>query len=1362
MHPTGNVPPSPHQQQERVHSSSIRSSSSSLRLIRDSASTMFERVMGRKRRDDYHSNTTTAGSRHYHTAAPSSNDPNPTQNNTTLIHSIREEEVGGGDLNHHYDDYDRQYNRMDPNHHERTSRGGGCGGWRRSSGNDALQQQQQQKYSKMIRSSYWNMSMILFAVVLLFGDSIRTIVLPPFLDNTMDAIFVVTILFFLYDIYIRICMIDEENYFTIPAFVQQYRLHKNPLPLPPVSSSSPLHNTNNNNTSSSSSSHHIRSNHHPDPARRFTWMEILQQIVTCGSFLFWCDLLSTLALLYDITWINAIQFRETFIQITLDPYGIPTDGLDEINQARTIELDPKLLVTILQSARVARFIRSGTAVKISSKVNWFYLLNLCNPIWWFQQLFCINSTKTNSILCCRRHHNHNHDNGGTLMQSSRHGSGAVSLLGGVSASASLPGSSSSPTNIADHGQQRLSTTSSSVMENNNNNNYSSTNNRGLLHKQSSWATLGQRAVLATRMKNGPASHKNNNFVSRAFSQWFLGERSLSTMSVQGDAMRNHLAAVRIQRAWRAVKQQQRSPSMNMVHDDINSGEFSDVAWKGRMSHSTINPSLTNSVRMMTTSIPSKSSRVVQSAVTTTTSHLTSAVSTAAATATATVNSLNDVNYNYNNKRRNESQVGSAMRELTGQRVAIGIIVALLLTVIFTYTEEDATRPTTMIVLHSQTKFDAFATKALNAARMTAVPDLFSYELANGEIVQYDVVENGRTPSDLRPSERLRITILTVDVNDTTTGSFSVYSERREEAVVTILSTLFIVLLWFFGVTAFAGPVMVLVVIPIERMVRLLGMLMVDPLGYQSTSRYKRFVDEESEITKNTRWTKEILKGMETSFLMSTILRIGSLMKVGFGSAGVEIIRNNLEKGQSKNMLILSSQGSTVSCIFLFCDIRNFTDATECLQEEVFVFTNRIAAVVHSNVHSYGGSANKNVGDAFLLSWLLDEDPTLAKHDNFSSQKRSTGSFSAKNNQADKCLLSVVRICMALYHDDYYIGAMTESAREALVMKLQHRKGPIVQMGFGMHAGRAVQGAIGSQRKIDATYVSEAVERAEFLESSTKRYGLPMLMSDSFHRLLHPSNRRRCRKIDQILIQEDYDDDNEEDDKDTAGDIMELFTFDIDVASLWAKKSSKVAAETSTRDGNNNAHNEGSASDSSRRGTLTKQPRENRRSSNNGSTFLTNDSDELNSSSLFLGPNSANNNNNSNNPSLNNNPIDADGGGGTSTHSGGGGDDPNTNLPPHRHYVAPTLVLPTGPALYNANVWTSDDMRTMRQLYSDGLFFQNFMSGLQSYYAKDWEHATQCFTTILQRFEDGPSRYFLSRIEEHNGIPPKDFVGYGIP
>jgi class 3 adenylate cyclase len=69
----------------------------------------------------------------------------------------------------------------------------------------------------------------------------------------------------------------------------------------------------------------------------------------------------------------------------------------------------------------------------------------------------------------------------------------------------------------------------------------------------------------------------------------------------------------------------------------------------------------------------------------------------------------------------------------------------------------------------------------------------------------------------------------------------------------------------------------------------------------------------------------------------------------------------------------------VSCIFLFCDIRGFTDATECLQEEIFVFTNRIAAVVHSFCNSFGGAANKNIGDAFLVSWRLDDGSIPTKH-----------------------------------------------------------------------------------------------------------------------------------------------------------------------------------------------------------------------------------------------------------------------------------------------------------------------------------------------------------------------------------------------
>ena len=67
-------------------------------------------------------------------------------------------------------------------------------------------------------------------------------------------------------------------------------------------------------------------------------------------------------------------------------------------------------------------------------------------------------------------------------------------------------------------------------------------------------------------------------------------------------------------------------------------------------------------------------------------------------------------------------------------------------------------------------------------------------------------------------------------------------------------------------------------------------------------------------------------------------------------------------------------------IFGFCDIRNFTDATEVLQEGVMVFVNEIGEIVHGIVDRYQGAANKNIGDAFLLVWKFDNDSIKTHED----------------------------------------------------------------------------------------------------------------------------------------------------------------------------------------------------------------------------------------------------------------------------------------------------------------------------------------------------------------------------------------------
>jgi class 3 adenylate cyclase len=137
---------------------------------------------------------------------------------------------------------------------------------------------------------------------------------------------------------------------------------------------------------------------------------------------------------------------------------------------------------------------------------------------------------------------------------------------------------------------------------------------------------------------------------------------------------------------------------------------------------------------------------------------------------------------------------------------------------------------------------------------------------------------------------------------------------------------------------------------------------------------------------------------------------------------------------------LNQSGITVNCIFSFCDIRQFTDATEALQEEVFVFTNKIAFVVHSISHAYGGSANKNIGNAFLVTWKLSDDPSgEIEEDPYAPNAESS------SQQADKALYSVIKIRLALYNDSYFLKELGAAAKGRLLEKLGDGKGPVVRV-----------------------------------------------------------------------------------------------------------------------------------------------------------------------------------------------------------------------------------------------------------------------------------------------------------------------------
>ena len=75
----------------------------------------------------------------------------------------------------------------------------------------------------------------------------------------------------------------------------------------------------------------------------------------------------------------------------------------------------------------------------------------------------------------------------------------------------------------------------------------------------------------------------------------------------------------------------------------------------------------------------------------------------------------------------------------------------------------------------------------------------------------------------------------------------------------------------------------------------------------------------------------------------------------------------------------------------------------------------------------------------------------------------------------------------------------------------------VRMGFGLHAGWAIEGAVGSLKKVDATYLSPHVNMAARLETSSRQYGVPILISHFTHELFSNDVQKLCRKVDVCTV-----------------------------------------------------------------------------------------------------------------------------------------------------------------------------------------------------------------------------------------------------
>mmetsp|Transcript_58280 Transcript_58280/g.138858 ORF Transcript_58280/g.138858 Transcript_58280/m.138858 type:complete len:870 (-) Transcript_58280:61-2670(-) len=360
--------------------------------------------------------------------------------------------------------------------------------------------------------------------------------------------------------------------------------------------------------------------------------------------------------------------------------------------------------------------------------------------------------------------------------------------------------------------------------------------------------------------------------------------------------------------------------------------------------------------------------------------------------------------------------------------------------------------------------------------------------------------------ELRREELLFVTPMLLDTAFRP-GWVFIFDQRPftlRSAVYNMIQTAFICFMLAIGAWLFSKDAHELVLVPIERMVSKVQRIKDNPLYAMKLGddQYRQQQEEENKKTDQTatpslrnfcRRRKDTKNTLETQILENAIIKLGKLLALGFGEAGSEIIGKNMgEDSATVNAMI---HGSRVEAVFGQCDIQHFTHTTEVLQDKVMVFVNQVAEIVHRIVDSYHGAANRNIGDAFLIVWRMHEDSDAAM----------------RSKTADMSAISMVSILAAVSK-----SAVLKEYREhpGLLARISNYH---VRLGIGLHYGWAIEGAIGSEFKIDASYISPHVNVAQRLASASKAYQVGIVMSQPVVQLCSKEMAYFFRTIDHVTL-----------------------------------------------------------------------------------------------------------------------------------------------------------------------------------------------------------------------------------------------------
>jgi len=175
-------------------------------------------------------------------------------------------------------------------------------------------------------------------------------------------------------------------------------------------------------------------------------------------------------------------------------------------------------------------------------------------------------------------------------------------------------------------------------------------------------------------------------------------------------------------------------------------------------------------------------------------------------------------------------------------------------------------------------------------------------------------------------------------------------------------------------------------------------------------------------------------------------------------------------------VVLGDQVERVMTV-LFADIRGFTRLAERMTpDETFRFVNRYLSAMEPAITRHRGVIDKYVGDAVMA--LFPERPDDAIHAALGMFERLATLSAERAGQGEQ---------------------------------------PI-QIGIGIHTGRLMLGTVGARQRMDTTVISDAVNLASRVESLTKVYGLPLIVTEDTRDALGTDAAVTLRRMDRVLVQ----------------------------------------------------------------------------------------------------------------------------------------------------------------------------------------------------------------------------------------------------